>query len=172
MRRREFIAVMGGAAAWPMTARSQQSEQMRRIGVLMNAVAGDPQGQARIAAFQQTLQQLGWSEGRNVWSIASPALRDAGGAGDSRQSRTMTRGQKRELAGGAASDEMISAAAGAPIWKKSLVAGSRSRTAVPETLRDARGRGGLAPASIDGFRDYRLLAYRRSPWRRCDLRCL
>src|SRR5262249_942687 len=54
------------SAAWPFVARAQQPEQMRRIGVLMNAVADDPQGQARIAAFQQTLQQLGWSEGRNV----------------------------------------------------------------------------------------------------------
>jgi putative ABC transport system substrate-binding protein len=67
MRRREFITLIGGAAAtWPLTASAQQPEQIRRIGVLMNAVADDPQGQARIAAFQQTLQQLGWSEGRNV----------------------------------------------------------------------------------------------------------
>jgi ABC-type uncharacterized transport system substrate-binding protein len=67
MRRRAFIALLAGAAAtWPLVARAQQPEQMRRIGVLMNAVADDPQGQARIAAFQQTLQQLGWSEGRNV----------------------------------------------------------------------------------------------------------
>jgi len=54
------------AAAWPLAARAQQPEQMRQIGVLMNAVADEPQGQARRAAFQQTLQQLGWSEGRNV----------------------------------------------------------------------------------------------------------
>ena len=67
MRRREFIALVGSTAAtWPLTARAQQPEQMRRIGALMNAVADDPQGQARIAAFQQTLQQLGWSDGRNV----------------------------------------------------------------------------------------------------------
>jgi putative ABC transport system substrate-binding protein len=67
MRRREFIAaIAGSAAAWPLAAHAQQPEPMRRIGVLMNAVADDPQGQARIVAFQQTLQQLGWSEGRNV----------------------------------------------------------------------------------------------------------
>ena len=67
MRRREFITLLGGAATtWPLAARAQQPEQMRRIGVLMNAVADSPQGHARIVAFQQTLQQLGWSEGRNV----------------------------------------------------------------------------------------------------------
>jgi len=69
MRRREFVIVIGliGAAlSRPLITRAQQGERMRRIGVLMNAVADDPQGQARVAAFQQTLQQLGWSEGRNV----------------------------------------------------------------------------------------------------------
>src|SRR5215470_16482158 len=66
MRRREFIQAVTASAAWPFAARAQQPEQMRRIGVLMNAVADDPQGQALIAAFQQTLQQLGWSEGGNV----------------------------------------------------------------------------------------------------------
>jgi putative ABC transport system substrate-binding protein len=66
MRRRDFIKVIGGGAvAWPLTARAQQSEQMRRIGVLMN-VADDPRGQAAVAAFQEVLQQLGWSNGRNV----------------------------------------------------------------------------------------------------------
>jgi putative ABC transport system substrate-binding protein len=67
MRRREFITLLGGAtAAWPRVVRAQQAEQMRRIGVLMNAVADSPQGHARIVAFQQMLQQLGWIEGRNV----------------------------------------------------------------------------------------------------------
>jgi putative ABC transport system substrate-binding protein len=66
MRRREFIAGLGSAAAWPVVARGQQDERTRRIGVLMNAVADDPQGKARIVAFQQTLQQLGWSEGHNL----------------------------------------------------------------------------------------------------------
>jgi putative ABC transport system substrate-binding protein len=66
MRRREFIAYIGGAAAWPLAARAQQPERMRRIGVLMIVAADDPQGQARLAAFQQALQQLGWSDGRNV----------------------------------------------------------------------------------------------------------
>jgi putative tryptophan/tyrosine transport system substrate-binding protein len=69
MRRREFvigIGLTGAALSRPLIARAQQGERVRRIGVLMNAVADDPQGQARVAAFQQTLQQLGWSEGRNV----------------------------------------------------------------------------------------------------------
>jgi putative ABC transport system substrate-binding protein len=54
------------AAAWPLAARAQQGERMRRIGVLMNRAADSPEGQARLAAFQQALQQLGWSDGRNV----------------------------------------------------------------------------------------------------------
>src|SRR6516165_5498057 len=66
MRRREFISVLGSAAAWPLVARAQQPERMRRIGVLMSRAADDPQAQARLAAFQQALQQLGWNDGRNV----------------------------------------------------------------------------------------------------------
>jgi len=67
MRRREFIALLGGAsAAWPLVVRAQQPEQMRRIGVLMNRAADDPLGQGSLAAFRQSLQQLGWGEGRNV----------------------------------------------------------------------------------------------------------
>jgi putative ABC transport system substrate-binding protein len=64
--RRELIAALGGAAAWPLAARAQQSERMRRIGVLMSIAADDPEGQSRLAAFQQGLQQLGWIGGRNV----------------------------------------------------------------------------------------------------------
>ena len=67
MRRREFIALLGGAAAaWPLAARAQQAERVRRIGVLMASAADDPEFQARIAAFLQGLQQLGWTDGRNV----------------------------------------------------------------------------------------------------------
>ena len=64
--RRELIAGLGSAMAWPLAARAQQSGRMRRIGVLMSRAADDPQGQAHLAAFQQALQQLGWSDGRNV----------------------------------------------------------------------------------------------------------
>jgi ABC-type uncharacterized transport system substrate-binding protein len=67
MRRREFITLLGGAAAaWPVGARAQQGDRVRRIGVLMSLAADDPQGQARIAAFLQGLQQLGWTNGSNV----------------------------------------------------------------------------------------------------------
>jgi putative ABC transport system substrate-binding protein len=67
MRRREFIAfVASAAAAWPLVAHAQQTEQMRRIGVLMNRAADSPEGQARLAAFKQRLEQLGSTEGGNV----------------------------------------------------------------------------------------------------------
>jgi putative ABC transport system substrate-binding protein len=67
MRRREFIKLLGGAvAAWPVAARAQQPERMRRIGVLMAIAADDPEAQARLKAFVQGLQQLGWTVGQNV----------------------------------------------------------------------------------------------------------
>jgi DNA-binding LacI/PurR family transcriptional regulator len=67
MKRREFISLLGGAAAaWPLAARAQQGERMRRIGVLMPLAADDPEAQTRVAAFAQGLQQLGWTIGRNV----------------------------------------------------------------------------------------------------------
>ena len=66
MRRRDFITLLGGAAAWPLAARAQQAERIRRIGVLMNVEADEPVGQPRIAAFVEGLQQLGWTDGRNV----------------------------------------------------------------------------------------------------------
>ena len=67
MRRRKFITLLSGvAAAWPLAARAQQPERMRRIGVLLALAADDPYGQAQVAAFQQALQQLGWNDGRNV----------------------------------------------------------------------------------------------------------
>src|SRR5262245_36371054 len=66
MKRRNFIAFLGGAAAWPLAARAQQRERLRRIGVLMNLASDDAEGQARLAAFHQGLQQLGWTVGGNV----------------------------------------------------------------------------------------------------------
>jgi putative ABC transport system substrate-binding protein len=66
VKRRTFITLLGGAAAWPLAAWAQQPEGMRRIGVLMNTAADDPEGQARNTAFVQALQQFGWTEGRNI----------------------------------------------------------------------------------------------------------
>ena len=67
MNRREVLAVLGGAVpTWPLVAHAQQPDRMRKVGVLMGAVANSAHGQARIAAFQQGLQQLGWTEGRNL----------------------------------------------------------------------------------------------------------
>jgi putative ABC transport system substrate-binding protein len=67
MKRRKFITLIGGAAvAWPRLARAQQTERMRRIGVLMSVAADDPEGQARLTVFVQGLQQLGWTDGRNI----------------------------------------------------------------------------------------------------------
>jgi putative tryptophan/tyrosine transport system substrate-binding protein len=77
MGRREFITLIGGAAAaWPLAARAQQPERIRVIGVLISTAADDPEGQARIAAFRQGLQELGWTEGRNV-RIDTRAAADA-----------------------------------------------------------------------------------------------
>jgi ABC-type uncharacterized transport system substrate-binding protein len=75
--RRKFLATLGGAAAaWPIAVRAQ-SDKMRRIGVLMNLASGDPEGEARSAAFLQALQQLGWTDGRHVridyrWAASDP----------------------------------------------------------------------------------------------------
>jgi putative ABC transport system substrate-binding protein len=67
MRRREFIGLLGGAAAtWPLAARAQQLERVRRVGVLMPLPADDAEAQARVTMFQQALQGLGWTDGRNV----------------------------------------------------------------------------------------------------------
>jgi putative tryptophan/tyrosine transport system substrate-binding protein len=66
VRRREFITLLGGAAVWPFRARAQQPERMRRIGALSGIAVDDPESQARIAAFMEALQQLGWTDGRNM----------------------------------------------------------------------------------------------------------
>jgi putative ABC transport system substrate-binding protein len=66
MQRREFITLLGGAATWPVAARAQQNDRVRRIGLLMSTAAGDAEGRARIAAFLDELKKLGWIEGRTA----------------------------------------------------------------------------------------------------------
>src|SRR5262250_3268226 len=80
MRRREFITLIGGALAWPL-AEHAQTKQMRRIGVLMGLVAGDPEAQSRVIAFENGLRELGWIKGRNLsieyrWAGDGSVLRD------------------------------------------------------------------------------------------------
>ena len=77
MKRREFITVIGGAAVWPVSARAQQPERVRRIGVLLPGAAGDVEFQTRVGAFQQGLQQAGWTIGRNVRIDTRWATNDA-----------------------------------------------------------------------------------------------
>jgi putative ABC transport system substrate-binding protein len=77
MRRREFITLLSGAAAWPLAARAQQPERMRRVGILVAAASDDAEFQARVGAFLQGLQQLGWSIGRNVRIDARGATANA-----------------------------------------------------------------------------------------------
>jgi putative tryptophan/tyrosine transport system substrate-binding protein len=78
MKRRAFITLLSGAAAaWPLVARAQQAERMRRIGVIMSHASDDPEGQARVVTFLQGLQQSGWTDGRNVrieyrWATGDP----------------------------------------------------------------------------------------------------
>lgn len=78
MNRRKFIATLGGAAAWPLAARAQRADSMRKIGVLMARRADDAEGQRQFAALQQGLAELGWSSGQTVqidvrWSVGNPA---------------------------------------------------------------------------------------------------
>jgi putative ABC transport system substrate-binding protein len=78
VNRRSFITLLGGGAAWPFAAHTQQPERMRRIGVLMTLSADDPEAQARVLAFAQALQPLGWTDGRNMridtrWSLGDVA---------------------------------------------------------------------------------------------------
>ncbi len=76
MKRREFITLLGGAAAtWPLTARTQQPERVRRIAILMPQAENDPEAQGRVAAFREGLEKLGWTDGRNIriearWGVA------------------------------------------------------------------------------------------------------
>jgi len=77
VNRRAFIALLGGAAAWPIAARAQQPDGTRRVGVLSNIGESDPEAQSMVAALHQALQELGWVEGRNIridrrWAAGNP----------------------------------------------------------------------------------------------------
>ena len=77
MRRRDLITLLGGAAAWPLAARAQQPAGMRQIGVLTAFAENDAEAQANITAFRQSLEKVGWIEGRNLaidyrWGDADP----------------------------------------------------------------------------------------------------
>ena len=79
MKRREFITLLGAPLAWPLAARAQQGERVRRIGVLTAYSESDPEAQARVGAFREGLQKLGWAEGRNIridarWATSDAAL--------------------------------------------------------------------------------------------------
>jgi hypothetical protein len=81
VKRREFITVLGGTAAWPLAARAQQTDRMRRIGVLMSVPESDPEAQDWLGAFSEGLQQVGWTAGRNIqldyrWAPPFDASRD------------------------------------------------------------------------------------------------
>ena len=81
MRRRQFIALIGGGAAWPLAARAQQPERMRRIGILTAQAENDPAIKGYLAAFTKELNSFGWSEGRNLRIEIRMADRGAGAAG-------------------------------------------------------------------------------------------
>jgi ABC-type uncharacterized transport system substrate-binding protein len=90
IERRKFLAALGGAAiAWPLAARAQQAERVRRIGVLIGTLENDPEASLRVGEFRQALAKLGWSEGRNV------AIEFRFSAGDPNRMRT----QAKELTG-------------------------------------------------------------------------
>ena len=113
MRRREFITLLGGTAAWPLAARAQQTDRMRRVGVLMSTAADDAEGQARIGVFEQGLQQLGWTVGRNL------QIDYRWGAGDADDFANMRRNWSR-------SRRMSSLASG-PLAMAALLAGHPHR---------------------------------------------
>ena len=66
MRRREFLSILGGTAVWPVASKAQQAERVRLVGILTILGPDDPEGQARTKVFEQTLQQLGWTVGRDL----------------------------------------------------------------------------------------------------------
>jgi putative ABC transport system substrate-binding protein len=135
-RRRDFIAGLAGAAAWPLGVRAQQGERMRLIGVLMNLAADDREGRARLAAFQDGLLQLGWIEGRNV------RLDIRWGAGDAERFRAYS----TELV--ALAPDLILAASGTAV--PPLLRATRSVPIVFVQAADPVGNGYVASLARPG----------------------
>jgi putative ABC transport system substrate-binding protein len=98
IRRRDLITLLGGAATWPLVARAQQGERMRRIGVLIGGDENDPELKRRVSAFTQALADLGWTVGRNM----RMDLRWAGDANQTRASTARLHRRARQLGGVAA----------------------------------------------------------------------
>ena len=138
MRRREFITLLcGAAAAWPPAARAQQSERVRRIGVLQSQAADDAERQAYLAAFRQELERLGWTDGRNIqinyrWS--------AGNAADTRKYATELVALTPDLIftiGSASMPRLLQATRSVPIvfrWGQALSIAWHDRVATPPAL--------------------------------------
>jgi putative ABC transport system substrate-binding protein len=145
--RRQFISALGGAAsAWPLAARAQQGERMRRIGVLFGVAADDSTGKANYAAFLQGLQQLGWSDGRNVRIDARWA---AGDAADARK-------YAAELVA-LAPDVILASGSSSPA---PLLQATRSVPIVFAIVVDPVGAGFVDSLSRPGRKCYRLHAVR------------
>ena len=137
MKRRDFITLLGGAAVtWPLAARAQKTERMRRIGVLMGGAGSDPVDQARLAAFLDGLQQLGWTDGRNV------RIDTRWPAGDADRNRTYA----AELVGLA--PDVILASASASV--AALQQASRSAPIVFANVIDPVGAGFVASLAQPG----------------------
>jgi putative ABC transport system substrate-binding protein len=136
IKRREFIAGLGSAAAWPVVARGQQADRMRRIGVLMNLTAGDSESHVKLEAFAQGLQEAGWTIGRNV------RIEYRFGGGDS----DLYRKYAAELV--ALAPEVILAAGGTSV--RALQQATRSVPIVFVETTDPVGRGLVASLSRPG----------------------
>jgi hypothetical protein len=103
MKGRQFIALLGGAAAaWPLAARAQQAGRVRRIGVLLNMTENDPQWPVRLAAFQEGLLALGWIENRNYFNYFERGIFRVRVAGQQDQLTRKPCGDRRRMANGTA----------------------------------------------------------------------
>ena len=159
MKRRQFIVGLGGAVAWPVVARAQQPERMRRIGLLHVYDENDPEGKRRVSAFTQALSGLGWTDGRNV------RMEIRWGGNDSNRIRTLA----QELVG-LQPDVIVTAPAvgstaragtspaspsSKPRWEASGLSCSR---------RSRRGSSGQQSCSIPICQPHRLICRHLRPW--------